>query len=75
MSSGRNASSGHGSSVFVNWVEREHDDWDAVWQRGSEYLSLRGPARRPSPGEGPQPADHYGIFDGSEFIPLTEDAS
>lgn len=75
MSSGRNASSGDGSAVFVNWVERELDDWEAVWQRGSEYLSMRGTRAEALAWGRSQPADHYGIFDGSEFIPLTEDAS
>lgn len=75
MSSGRNASSGDGSAVFVNWVERELDDWEAVWQRGPEYLSMRGTHADVLAWGRSQPADHYWIFDGSEFIPLTEEAS
>lgn len=75
MSSGRNASSGDGSAVFVNWVERELDDWEAVWQRGSEYLSMRGTRAEALAWGRSQPAGHYWIFDGSEFIPLTEEAS
>lgn len=51
MSSGRNASSGDGSAVCLEWVERELDDWEAVWQRGSEYLSMRGTRGRPRLGK------------------------
>lgn len=44
-------------------------------QRGSEYLSMRGTRADALAWGRSQPAGHYWIFDGSELIRLTEDAS
>lgn len=42
---------------------------------GPEYLSMRGTRADVLAWGRSQPADHYWTFDGSEFFPLTEDAS
>lgn len=52
MSSGRNASSGDGSAVFVNWVERELDDWEACGNAAPNTYPCAARARTPSSGEG-----------------------
>lgn len=41
MTKGRGTPPGDGAAVFVNWVDRDTDDWEAVWQHGSTHDSLR----------------------------------
>ena len=34
MTEGRGTPPGDGAAVFVNWVDRDTGDWEAVWQDG-----------------------------------------
>lgn len=62
-----------GAAVFVNWVDRDTGDWEAVWQHGSIHDSVRGAHAEVLAWAWAQPAEHYWVFNGTEFVPLTDD--
>ena len=56
-------------AVFINWVERDADEWVGVWQDGPEHRSLTGTKWEVQEWAALQRAVRYWIYDGSEFVP------
>ena len=61
-------------AVFINWHDRDADEWEAVWQHGAEYRHVTGTKHRVLDWAARQQAMRHWIYDGSEFVPWDPDA-